>query len=313
MMRRLVLQGLQFFAVVVVVYLVVFWVLCHIRLQGHPLIMRTSSYYQPKGGVAWKKFQEFDTTKHWDAIVIGSSHAYRGYDPRLFAQRGVRMFNLGSSAQSPMNSYYVLRNYLSRKNTGLVIMDLYENAFEDGGMESTSELTRNITSDRAAVEMAIGLRDVRAVNMLALRFILSSDPPTDLGHDYAMGGFAERNDSVKTTPHYDLGRPLVLDPRQVDYFKRCIQYCSAQKIPMVLVTHFFPHASDHARHAAFHAFVDSIIASAGLRYLDFAYDHTLSDTDNFYDHNHMNQSGVRIFNERLLDSLESQGYLKPVH
>ena len=41
-----------------------------------------------------------DTTINIDVLVLGSSHAYRGFDPRIFKKAGIKLFNFGSSGQT---------------------------------------------------------------------------------------------------------------------------------------------------------------------------------------------------------------------
>ncbi|MEO8590089.1 MAG: hypothetical protein ABI432_12005 [Flavobacteriales bacterium] len=316
-MKRLLFQGLKFFAVGSVLYLLSFFVLTHVRIANRPLIFRTSDYYQWKGGLAYAKFQEWDPGARWDAIVIGSSHAQRGYDPRTFRERGYRMFNMGSTAQTPLSTYAILDHYVTRERTGLVIIDLYETPFLKDGLESVSDLTQNMTSDAAAAELAASLRDVRALNMFTLRMMNKNGPAMYKDPTYTGSGFAAKPDSVHGTIHYDVGRPLVLDDRQKEYFEKCLDLCAQRGLRVVLVTHYYPHQSDSVRHDKFRAYVNGVIAdfnakatgTGRLHWFDFAYTHHASDTDHFFDYSHVNAAGARLFSEQLLDSLVSSGYL----
>jgi len=310
-MKRLIIQGSRFLALSVVLYLLAFLILTNWVFLGRPMIYRTSDYYQWKGGSAWMQYAEFDTTDRWDAIVLGSSHAYRGYDPRVFARRGYHVFNLGSSAQTPMNGYYVLKQCADSAHAGLVIFDMYENAFTQDGLESTSELTQHVPSDAEAWGMAWGTRDLRGLNLMALRYFTKGQGPMFMDSTYRGAGFATRKARAPADVRYDVGRPFRMNPMQRRYFQACIELCRTRGVRLVLTTHFFPHQSDTAKHALFHHFVDSTAKVHGLRYFDFAYSHQLSDTDHFCDHNHLNEEGARIFNERLVDSLIANGYLPP--
>lgn len=308
-MGRLLLQGSRFLVLSAALYLVVFYILTNTVFLGRPLIYRTSDYYQWKGGAAWMQYAEFDPTARWDAVVLGSSHAYRGYDPRVFQNRGYRMFNLGSSAQTPMNGYYVLKQYADSARIPLVIFDMYENAFTQDGLESTSELTQHVPSDVEAWGMAWGVHDLRAVNMMALRYFTRDVGPMFTDSTYRGAGYAVRTARAPANVRYDVGRPLRMNANQRRYFTACIDLCRARGVELVFTTHFYPHQSDTAKHTLFHHFVDSTARVHGLRYLDFAYAHELSDTDHFCDHNHLNETGARIFNVRLVDSLVANGYL----
>lgn len=307
---QLLRKAALFLLVTGVVYAGTMFGLYHLRVHGHPLLYRSGDYYQGKGGLSYAKFRSFDRAKRYDVVVIGSSHAYRGYDPRIFGERGIDLFNLGTSAQTPMNSYHVLKSHVDTGNCRLVLFDLYENTMEHDGLESTSDLSRNIDSDRAALGMCLALKDPRGINLMALRWLSRSEPPRPVdGPDRS--GYAERTDSLRTAPRKGQERPLALDSMQVRYLRRCIAYCTDQGLPLVFVTHYYPQASDHERHARFHALIEREIAGTGIRYIDLAYAGRVDDRDHFYDHNHLNAAGVALFNAQLLDSLSALGLLPP--
>lgn len=309
-MARFLTKGLVFVLATAALYLLGMTLLCRVKLEGHPLVLRTGDFYHAQGGIAYAKFKEFDPAAHYDALVIGSSHAYRGYDPRSFAKHGLRMFNLGSSAQTPMNSFHVLKNHVAHGSRPLVIYDVYEGAFENDGLESTSELVVNIGSDKAALGMAWELRDLRAINMLAVRYLLADGAPDHVDSTYRTGGFAERADSLKEPvkyPRYDRAR---IRKDQVEHLARALAWCREQELPVVLVSHYAPHQADSLGHAAFAALIDSVRAPYNVPYIDLAFGHDLSDRDHFYDHNHLNQSGVERFNAQLIPMLREHGLLR---
>lgn len=309
-MARFLTKGLVFVLATVALYLLGMTVLCRVKQGGHALIYCTGDYYHYRGGIAYAKFKEFDPAAHFDVLVIGSSHAYRGYDPRIFAKHGLRMFNLGSSAQTPLNSFHVLKHHVAQGSRPLVIYDVYEGAFENDGLESTSELVVNIGSDRAAMGMAWDLRDLRAVNMLAVRYLLADGPPDHVDSTYRAGGYSERADSLKEPvkyPRYDRAR---IRKDQVEHLSRTLAWCRQQELPVVLVSHYYPHQGDSLGHAAFASLIDSVRAPYDVPYIDLAFGHRLSDRDHFYDHNHLNQAGVKIFNAQLILMLHEQGLLR---
>jgi hypothetical protein len=53
-------------------------------------------------GHMFTRNKELNSLDSIDILVIGSSHVYRGFDPRFFSKKGIRLFNLGSSAQTPL-------------------------------------------------------------------------------------------------------------------------------------------------------------------------------------------------------------------
>lgn len=311
--RRFITGALLLSAASMALYLSTFWVLCTIGMGGTPLIYRCSAALNWKGGNSYQKFSEFDPQDRYDLVFIGSSHAYRGYDPALFEQRGHHAFNLGTSAQSPMNSYHIIASLLDSANCGLLLFDTYEVALEIDGLESTADLVQNISSDRAAIGMALALHDPRAVNMLTLRWMRRNSPPMYVDSTYLPGGSALRTDSVKGEVHYLTGRPLEMRAMQQRYLECCIEHCHRAGIPMVLVSHPYPTKADRARHAAFMTWLRDVARPHDVPVYDFAFDHglPLDDEDHFYDHNHLNRAGLEIYDRFVIDRLERDGILRP--
>jgi len=312
-MKRMIIQGLKFMTTVVLVYLALFFALTHTRFLGKQVIYRTNDYYQWKGGVAYTKFKEWDEGKRYDAVVIGSSHAYRGYDPRVFHVRGYSMFNLGSSAQTPLSTYAILEAYVTKDRTPLVIIDLYENAFDQEGLESVSDLTQNMSSDRAALRLAASLHDLRGLNMFTLRMMNKNGPGMWEDPEYKGAGFAIKADSTRPDVKYPAMRPLRVDKRQLQRFVDCLDLCAARGIQVVLGSHYYPRQGERARHAAFATLMDSVLATrppeAHLHWFDLAESPGVDDHAHFCDHTHLNEAGGRMFTGQLIDSLVAKGYL----
>ena len=59
-------------------------------------------------GHTFTRMQDAQKTKNVDVLIVGSSHAYRGIDPRILQKDGISAFNLGSSAQTPINTKVLL-------------------------------------------------------------------------------------------------------------------------------------------------------------------------------------------------------------
>lgn len=309
-MRRFLIATLMLGLSFALVYLLAMLVLCRVEVGGAALIHRTGDYFKLKGGNSYRKFREFRPDSVYDVVFIGSSHAYRGYDPALFTARGWRAFNLGTSGQGPLNTYHIVRTHLSAANTRLLLLDVYEGAMEQDGLESTSDLAQNLVDDGAAVAMALALKDPRGVNLLTLRFLTKDRPPFFADSTYRPGGYSVRTDSVRKRIHYVRGRPLKLNADQVSYLERTLEHCVKAGIPVVLVNHPYPWQSDRMKHVAFNAVLGDIARRYQVPYLDFAYRHTLDDEDHFYDHNHLNQAGVERFNTDLIPDLEAMGLLR---
>jgi hypothetical protein len=309
-MRSFLAKGLVFVGVSMVLYALCFGALTRLRSGGSPLVFSISDYYHLKGGPVFQKFTAWNASKHYDVLVLGSSHAYRGYDPALFAQVGYTCVNLGSSAQSVANSYHLLRAYAQASKVGLVLLDVYDVTLEVEDLESTSDLVANVGDHATAARLALGLGEPRALNLFALRLWEQHTPPYYRDSTCEDSGYCHRADSVSGPVNYN-HRPF--DPRQeqVDALRACARLCQERGIPLVMVTHPYPKSASRPRHAACNAIVAPIARSFGVPYLDHAFDHDLHDQHHFYDHNHMNRAGVGLFNPKLIQELVQLGYLRP--
>ena len=282
--------------------------MAYVPIKGRPLIFRTGDYYNWPGGDTWERFHEFDKNTRWDAVIIGSSHAYRSYDPAIFAQHGHHVFNLGSSAQTPLNSYQLIKHYLDSTNCQLLIFDVFENSFQNTGLESTADLTQNVTDDGAALGMAWALRDLRGLNMMALRMVTKGREPYFTIPGYQGQGFLLNPDSIGSELEAPEEKRVNLPERQRHFFEACVQLCRERGIPMVVSSHYARAEWRGKSHVVLTSYMDSVLADTGIPYLDFTNSPGIEDRNWFIDHNHLNGAGARIFTEQLVDSLEVLGY-----
>ncbi|MEJ5274059.1 MAG: hypothetical protein WH035_08005, partial [Spirochaetota bacterium] len=71
-----------------------------------------------------KTLNEIFNYQNIDFLFIGSSHAYRGYDTRIFNKLG-KSFNLGTTSQTPLQSYFLLEKFVNILNPKYVVIDIY--------------------------------------------------------------------------------------------------------------------------------------------------------------------------------------------
>ncbi len=291
-------------------YIIAMLAMSHIHVQGRPFVFRTGDYYNWPGGDSWTRYHEFDRGKRYDAIIIGSSHAYRGYDPEVFAQRGFQVYNLGSSAQTPLNTLPIINQYLDSAHCPLLIFDVYEGTFTNTGLESCADLTQNITSGKAAWGMVLNLRQIRGLNMIALRWCTPHREPYYTDPHPIRNGFLANGDSAKIPIKPLMDTTINMEERQLELFADCVRLCKERGIKLVVSQHQVRAGTNHKRHAAFAEGINGTLAGTEVPFLDFAFVPGLNDLDHFADNTHLNTAGARIFTAQLVDSLESLGYLR---
>ena len=62
--------------------------------------------------------------KNPDVLILGSSHVYRGFDVRIFNKAGYKVFNMGSSSQTPLQTYVLLQRYLKTIRPKCVVYEV---------------------------------------------------------------------------------------------------------------------------------------------------------------------------------------------
>ena len=250
-----------------------------------------------------------------DVLFIGSSHAYRGFDPRIWAKRGYSSFNLGSSAQTPIQSELLLKQYLPTLRPRLVVMEVHPGPFREEGVESAVDLMANRPVDAAISGMAWNMGDVMVCNTLLYAKVrqalgmdddFNEDPVKD--HDqYVNGGFVQRTKGG-FVPVGKLRRESTTpSPEQWEAFQRILAYLRSQRCPVVLVEAPMTRWMYEGLYADHHVFADSM--SGAGRYIDMNGQVALTDTVHFFTKGHLDQAGVEIFNEALLDTLEGRAWL----
>ena len=237
----------------------------------------------------------------YDAIVLGSSHAYRGYDPRIFEQAGVSLFNAGTSAQNAKGSLVLYNEYL-RDRGDVFILDVYDPVFELEGTESNMRLIQNVPTNTAAFALVKQEVKMYTLNALAVRLASMNVNDEAPNTDYIKNGFCEKkgilyaveplNDSV-----FDANEEMFVA------FEKMIKQMQSDGKRIVLCSHPLPASAGlHNYHDKFLARFSSLIQRLGVPYIDLTYYTEGFGVNEFADLSHLNQEGVELYNRLLLNS-----------
>lgn len=308
-MQRFFKEGLKFVCTAFLIYLMVFALLFFIEKDGIPLIHRVSNTLVFWGGDTYRKFREFNPETKYDLIVLGSSHAYNAYNPQIFKESGLKIFNLGTSGQSLQNTLVIAENYLtSHKNT--VVVDLYPGTFMTDGLESTSDLIINLPDWKTAFEISKTYPDIRVINMFTLRFfyqIAGNSQTVFRDTRYNEGGFIAIRDSVKTQLNYSgFLKEYKPFPGAYKNLEKLILYCKNKGIKIILSSHPAPRELERGKYLAFKATLEELSKKHEISYLNLSFDHRLDSKNHFYDLHHLNKAGASIFSKMFIEKLPAQ-------
>jgi hypothetical protein len=297
---------LKFFPVAAIIYLV----LLVVWGDFMPEMFKKNLNYRIAGpGHTLTRFKEAHTVKDLDLLIIGSSHAYRGFDTRIFRQAGYnKVFNLGTSAQTPLQTKALLKRYIDVMKPKQVIYEVYPITFSLDGVEAGVDLISNDANDVYSWQMALDMESIKVLNTMfysCYRQALGHNTDESLrkrSDTYIPGGYVEKDMAHYKPKKHD---PKILELRdsQEKAFGDIMQMFKDRKINYVLVN--APVAKSLYNSYQNNAKFDSIMKTYGP-YYNFNQIMQLNDSEHFYDADHLNQAGVKLFNEKLL----SMGILK---
>lgn len=283
-----------------------------------PLGLRSNLPFNLGGiGYSYTRFKEAKNHQNADVLVLGSSHAYRGYDPRIFKKQNWSMFNLGSSAQTPKQTAYVLKRYLANFHPKLVIFDLYPVLFKSDGVESTVDLLSNTALDEELLDLSLAENNIRVYNTMVYRVChdmfgfnkgFAEKSPDETGDTYVKGGYVESFQQFKPKAFYKEDA-YELDEEQLEALQDIVHTLKDHHIPYILLQSPLP----KSRYDSFvnNHTVDSIFRNYGT-YKNA--NEVLSVPDScFFDQSHLNQRGVNIYNEYVVKLIKQGKYLSDEH
>lgn len=255
------------------------------------------------------RVKEIPKYKDVDILILGSSHAYRGFDNRIFENHGIKMFNLGSSSQSPMQTNILLHQYLEKLNPKLVVLESYSGTLGIDGVESSLDLAANNKLDYHYFKTLFDLKNIRSINSaiygsfrqllnLNKNFIEDSIQEEDR---YVTGGYVETK--FRKNPYAEEKvKNWEINPTQISYLKKNIEFLKLKNVPFLLVQTPITERLYSARQNNHE--IDSLLASFGP-YKNFQGELNLNDTIDFYDSNHLNHNSVVKFNEVFIQFLKN--------
>ena len=180
-------------------------------------------------GFTRKRFNEAKQVKNVDLIVIGSSHAYRGYDPRIFKKAGISTFNLGSSSQTPLQTRYLVNRYIKNLNPKFAIVDVYPVLFGVDGVESQIDLMSSGLMDKEIVKMSFDINDITLYNSLIFGIfndtfhLRKQSKPKAEGDVYVPGGYVQSYENLKfKKPRFT--QKITISATQLEAFKKTFGY-----------------------------------------------------------------------------------------
>lgn len=290
--------------------------LARVEYKQKPLVYITNNYYCWKGGDTYEKFFEFSEKRKYDVLFAGSSRSYRGYSPFVFESYGYNCFNLGTSAQSIKNTYFIIKHFVNQNTCKLLVIDVFAGAFTGNQLESSSDLVENISKPLAAYDIAANNKDIRMINIFLLRMLTESMKAFFKEDDYVGKGFSVTKDSLDPVLQEKIEmnicypqKEYMADKEQLSYLGKIIDFCAIKKINTVFVYSPVSYFYDYSIHETFLKEITPVFKKHRIPFYDFSKCDSINMLFHFYDESHLNQAGVEVFNKLLVKQLEKDRIL----
>lgn len=283
--------------------------------QFAPTILKQNLAYNPGTyGQMNTRLAEVNKYHDVDILFIGSSHAYRGFDTRIFNNKNWTCFNLGSSAQTPIQTKMLLNTYLESLSPKLIVFDVNPEMFCNEGVESALDIISNERIRLSSVEMSIDVNQIVVYNTLLYGLFMdlsginkSYKQLQKVGNDrYILGGYVEKKMAFfKHIEHEP--RSWVFSNKQFDALSKIIRLSKKRNIQLILVNS--PVTKSLYKSYSNNNSFDELMKQQG-NYLNFNELLNLDDSLHFYNKDHLNQHGVELYNNRLIELFIQNDFLQ---
>jgi hypothetical protein len=257
------------------------------------------------------RMKEVKGVQNIDLLILGSSHAYRGFDTRIFQKKDIKTFNLGSMSQTPVQTKLLVERYISQLNPKMVIYEVYPDIFTNDGVESSLNFIAYSDIGLAnKLKMAFMINNIKIYNTLiygVFSDLVKRDkydlyPKGNDGDTYINGGFVERKLTYNLAmEEYGNVANRQFKEYQIKAFEEILKIFKKNNIRYLLV-------QTPVTSRLYNSYIDNDQMDRTFEdygdYLNFNSIMTLNDSIDFYDSNHLNQNGVNKFNLKLLDLID---------
>jgi hypothetical protein len=309
--RNIYAHTIYFGVLILGIYVVLSFLVNQVSWSDRRVVLHLNPTMARIGGQEYLMTRSFDLTVNYDLFVVGSSHAYRGYDPRFFEKKGLRLFNAGSSAQHPTVSHQLLTHMAQRcPKKPLIIVDVFDKILEMDGQESMGRMLLNCAAHPMALDMLQDEFNMTALNNYMARLFADPNHLEVEAKDYVLDGYCSRSSELAAAPD-PVNYVFQGNQATIDELEGCLKWLASNGYRFVVVSHPMPQQGGfEAYHAPAAKVIDELAVAHGAYFLDFTELNEFSEhTRYFSDETHLNQMGVETFNSILLDSLHSLNLL----
>ena len=286
--------------------------------RDRPLLYEQRAFTNIPGGrlgpesATYQRFNEIGDYADVDILFVGSSRVYRTYDTRVYAAAGLRTFNMGSMAQTPVNSYYLMKEYMDQLSPKLVVMDVFPGHFRTEGAESLMNLLTNRRPSLEMAEAAFAVNEPKGYIALLAAALKRKDVfhgrSAELKRGtYIPGGYVEHDEDgrgdfrQRTFTGKENGK-------QMAHLEKIVRLCREHGATLMIVSQPLPDSTmdQVSYYNDFMARMERFAARHGATFHDFNVIFPMPEQEYYYDAGHLNRRGAAKYNEFFLQYLRDQ-------
>jgi len=291
--------------------------------------------------IRWEDF--YSQEKNIDLAFIGSSHAYRSFDPDIFDKKlNVNSFNLGSSSQNPIDSYFVVQELLKYHEPETIVLEVYWKVLsgENYNFKSAARIYDYLKPSFNKANMLLNtfktdqygeaIFNTVRYHKYATKFnlinknvknIFTKVPIEKSGIEYYKSkGFVYNNkvvslDTLKNNNEFEEYKIPNWNKKRITYLKKIIELIKDEEISLLLVTAPIPPKSFEyiSDYNFINKKIDNITQGYNVNYIDYNIinkKEQIFSNNHFKDDDHLNYSGVRIMNNHLSEKIKYDYFKK---
>lgn len=252
-----------------------------------------------------------------DILFFGSSHCFRGFDPREFQKHDLTIFNWGSTSQTPTQTMMIMEKHLDRIQPKLVVLEIYPYLFQMDGLESMLDLLANDSIDARSFAYTTEINKFKLYHTLGFAWYKQEispikggiQPIVSFGDEYIEGGYNRKNKTNYRGLTEFKATTWTPKQEQLDYFEKVLTTLQNKGIPYILVQ--APILQEMYAARVDNDNIETYFSSKGT-YWNYNDIPEFADTTLFFDEHHLNEKGVKLFNQYFIQDLLASGMVKKV-
>lgn len=268
-------------------------------------------------GESLLRYREAKEIGSIDVLFLGSSHCYRGFDTRVFKKYGITSFNMGSSSQAPINSFYLLQDYTNIKPK-VIVLEVYWAVLQGKGVESSIDLISNTKLSINNFKMALYSKSIMPINSWLYQYIhrivypLNKESQMISKNDlYISGGYVKSKKDSNKLISVEFTKSSIKEFTQLNYLDSINSYCNKRNIKLLLVSapvykEVYENITNFKEKMNS---IENFSDSRNIKFINFNSNELYSEIPwsqklDWYDNTHLTHRGVEKFNNHFINKYQ---------